>query len=257
MDSNVLLQKLKAAYSSLGLSDAILAPLASSLSTSGVVTEENVDGVVAAQKGFLESLQKSNDKRVNDALEKAKQEAEKKLQEVTGNGKAELERMAKELAELRAKQTGNDGPLQEKEEKKDEPRGTESHEWYDAERAKLMTELENRFKTVADGNKALLDAVNALKAENESMKAAEQARKRSDFIAGKAKELGIPEWRVKEGFALANDATEEAITAHLATVAGNIRANELPKGGLGASLGNDGKPDPKAIADIAERLVRK
>lgn len=253
MDNNVLLQKFKAAYSSLGLSDAILAPLALSLSTSGVVTDDNVDGVVAAQKGFLESLQKSNDKRVNDALEKAKQEAEKKLQEVTGNGKAELERMAKELAELRAKQTGNDGPLQ----KKDEPRETESHEWYDAERAKLMTELENRFKTVADGNKALLDAVNALKAENESMKAAEQARKRSDFIAGKAKELGIPEWRVKEGFALANDATEEAITAHLATVAGNIRANELPKNGLGASIGNDGKPDPKAIADIAERLVRK
>lgn len=252
MDNNVILQKLKTAYSALGLSDAILAPLALSLFSSGLVTEDNVDGVVAAQKGFLETLQKSNDKRVNDALDKAKMEAEKKLQEVTGNGKAELEKLTKELAELRAKQQqqpGNEVPKQE-------PKA-DSHEWYDAERAKLMTELETRFKSVSDGNKALLDAVNALKAENESMKAAEQERRRSDFIAGKAKELGIPEWRVKEGFALASDATEEAITAHLATVAGNIRANELPKNSLGVSLGNDGKPDPKTISEIADRLVRK
>lgn len=252
MDNNVILQKLKTAYSALGLSDAILAPLALSLFSSGLVTEDNVDGVVAAQKGFLETLQKSNDKRVNDALDKAKMEAEKKLQEVTGNGKAELEKLTKELAELRAKQQQQPG----NEEPKQEPKA-DSHEWYDAERAKLMTELETRFKSVSDGNKALLDAVNALKAENESMKAAEQERRRSDFIAGKAKELGIPEWRVKEGFALASDATEEAITAHLATVAGNIRANELPKNSLGVSLGNDGKPDPKTISEIADRLVRK
>lgn len=99
--------------------------------------------------------------------------------------------------------------------------------------------------------------MNALKAENESMKAAEQERRRSDFITGKAKELGIPEWRVKEGFALASDATEEAIAAHLATVAGNIRANELPKNSLGVSLGNDDKPDAKTISEIADRLVRK
>ncbi len=253
MDNNVILQKLKTAYSALGLSDAILAPLALSLFSSGLVTEDNVDGVVAAQKGFLETLQSSNDKRVNDALDKAKKEAEKKLQEVTGNGKAELEKLTKELAELRAKQQpqpGNEVPKQEL-------READSHEWYDAERAKLMTELETRFKSVTDGNKALLDAVNALKAENESMKAAEQQRRRSDFIAGKAKELGIPEWRVKEGFALASDATEEAIAAHLATVAGNIRANELPKNSLGVSLGNDGKPDAKTISEIADRLVRK
>lgn len=249
-----ILPQLKAAYSSLGLSDAILAPLAASLSAAGIVTEENADAVVAAQKGFLETLQKSNDKRVNDALDKAKTEAEKKLQEVMGNGKAEVEKLTKELAELREKQTGNVEPKQER---KQEQKQADSHEWYDAERAKLMTELEERFKTVTDGNKSLLEAVNALKAENESMKAAEQARKRSDFIAGKAKELGIPEWRVKEGFALASDATEETIAAHLATVAGNIRANELPKNSLGVSLGNDGKPDPKTISEIADRLVRK
>ena len=256
MDKDILLQKLKSAYSQLGLSDALLASLASSLASSGLVTEDNADGVVAAQKGFLESVQKSNDKRVNDALEKAKTEAEKKLQEVTGNGKAELERLAKELAELKARPSGNE-PRKQKTEEHETDKTADGHEWYDKERAALMAELESRFKTVTDGNKALLDAVNALKAENESMKAAEAARRRSDFIAGKAKELGIPEWRVKEGFALASDATEEAISAHLATVAGNIRSIELPKGGLGASLTSDGKPDAKAIADIAERLVRK
>lgn len=88
-----IFQKLKQAYSSLGLGDALLMSHASSLGALGFVTDENIDSVVSSQKAFLEDLQKANDKRVNDAMAKSKQEAEtarlaleKKIKELEDKG---------------------------------------------------------------------------------------------------------------------------------------------------------------------------
>ena len=62
---------LKQTYASLGLGETILKGQAASLEATGLVTDENLDTVVAAQKQFLEALQSGIDKRVADALIKA------------------------------------------------------------------------------------------------------------------------------------------------------------------------------------------
>lgn len=50
----------------------------------------------------------------------------------------------------------------------------------------------------------------------------EKLSQRQALIASKAKELGIPEWRQKEGFTIADDADETAITNHLTSVKQNL-----------------------------------
>ncbi|MBQ9473858.1 MAG: hypothetical protein IJU81_05560 [Bacteroidales bacterium] len=58
-----LFERLWEEYSTLGFDEAFLRGLAESLANSGFVTDENIQGVVSAQKACLESIQKSNDKR--------------------------------------------------------------------------------------------------------------------------------------------------------------------------------------------------
>lgn len=250
-----IFQKLKAEYSPLGFGDAVLSALASSIAATGLVTNDNVDAVIAAQKAGLESLQKAGDKRVGDALSKAKTDAQKTADAL----KAELEGVRAQLSELQGKEKPAPAP-------QPAPSPTPApapapveagHEWFKAERDSLLAEFEKRFQSATESNKALTEAVNALKAENDAMKAAEAARSRSSFINGKAKELGIPEWRVSEGFGIAGDATEEAITEHLTKVAENIRAQVLPSGGVRTPLGADGKPDMEQMREIAQRLVSR
>lgn len=251
-----ILAKLKTTYSSLGLGDSVLTALAASLASTGLVTDENVDSVVAAQKSGLEAIQKSNDKRVADALNKAKEDAAKSAD----SAKAELDKMRKQVEEL-------SGKLTEKEKGNVPPAPTPApapasapspapdHDWFKAERDALMAEFEKRIAAVSEGNKTLTETVNALRAENEAMKTAEAQKARAAFINGKAKELGIPEWRVSEGFSISGDATESAITDHLTKVAENIRAQMLPSSGVRTGLGADGKPDPAQVEEIAKRLV--
>ena len=69
-------QLLKQAYSNLGLSDDILQGHAEALDATGLVTDENLAAIVAAQKTFLSSLQSGIDKRVTDAVNKAKEKKE-------------------------------------------------------------------------------------------------------------------------------------------------------------------------------------
>ena len=68
-----IFQALKLAYSNLGLSDEILQGQADALSASGLVTDDNLATVVQGQKAFLTSLQSGIDKRVTDAVNKAKE----------------------------------------------------------------------------------------------------------------------------------------------------------------------------------------
>lgn len=80
-------QSLKQAYSNLGLSDDILQGHAEALDATGFVTDENLAITVAAQKTFLSSLQSGIDKRVTDAVNKAREKKEEVKSDEGGAGK--------------------------------------------------------------------------------------------------------------------------------------------------------------------------
>nr|WP_319268331.1 hypothetical protein [uncultured Draconibacterium sp.] len=103
--------------------------------------------------------------------------------------------------------------------------------------AALKTEHEAEIKTLKDGKnpdtkggddiQALIkagieEAVKPLKEKLTGYEEKDKLSQRNTLIASKAKELGIPEWRVKEGFNIADDADEAAITANLTSVKQNL-----------------------------------
>lgn len=93
-----IFKRLKQEYAHLGLDDTFLLGLAESLANSGFVTDENIEGVVSAQKAYLESMQKSNDKRVQEAVDKAKKAAQEEQS-------AKIADLEKQLEEAKSKQT--------------------------------------------------------------------------------------------------------------------------------------------------------
>lgn len=71
--------------------------------------------------------------------------------------------------------------------------------------------------------KAYLDSVvNPIQTELNAYKAKESQAARQSLILGKAKELGIPEWRINEGFTIADDADETSINTTLSGIKKNI-----------------------------------
>ena len=158
---------LKQSYSNFGLSDDILQGQAEALANTGLVTEDNLQTVVDGQKTFLSSLQSGIDKRVTDAVNKAKGE---KKEESAGGGK----------------------------QKKNEP-----------DLQKMIEE-------------ALATKLSPIQEELNAYKTREQQAARDNMIASKAKELGIPEWRAREGFAITPEMDEAAINSYLASVKQNI-----------------------------------
>lgn len=68
---------------------------------------------------------------------------------------------------------------------------------------------------------------------------------RETLITAKAKAVGIPEWRIKEGFNISDDSTEQEITAYMATIKTNIVTAGLEKEGA-YSLST---PEDKAKAE--------
>lgn len=96
-----IFQKLKQGYSRLGLGDEVLQAHAESLAATGLVTDENIDNVVNAQKGFLEGLQRNYDTRVSSATAKAREAAKKEFEDAA---KAAAER--KSLIVSKAEELG-------------------------------------------------------------------------------------------------------------------------------------------------------
>jgi len=200
-----IFQKLKQEYSHLGLGNGILQAHAESLASLGLVTDENIDAVVAAQKSFLTNLQKDTDSRVTEAQKKAKESA-----------KTEYEAEVKRKAEDEERRKAEEAARKEKEK--------EMPEWYKAEKAAN----EKLLKELAESNKALKEGYNAMKEENEKFKTEKTKAERFNSIISKAKELGIPQWRIDEGFNIADDADDTAISEHLSKVSNNIKAQSLP-----------------------------
>ena len=242
-----LFLKLKQAYSHLGLAESILQAHADVLAGLGVVTDENIDGIIANQKGYLEGLQKYNDSRVSDAVRKAAEKALKDAEEKARNEAEEAARKAKEEAAKNLPESVKamlESLKAERQAEKDA-----------AEKARLAAE-EARKTQEADFNKRLGDlqtTLDTFKKENEDMKKAESARQRKASIEAKAKELGIPQWRIDEGFALAEDADDNAINTHLTAVSQNIKTNQLP--GRMAGVMSTGEASKEEVDSIAKSLV--
>lgn len=196
-----IFQKLKQEYFHLGLGKEVLQAQADALAATGIVTDENIDIIVSSQKAFLESVQKANDQRATDAQRKAKEDALKEYE-----AQKERERKA---AEDEAKR---------KEQEKQMP------DWY----VKEKQASEDMLKKLAESNELLRKGLEAMQQENTAFKAEKAAAERKNLILSKAKELGIPEYRIKEGFSIADDADEAAITEHLTSVSNNIKAFSLP-----------------------------
>lgn len=219
-----IFKRLKQEYAHLGLDDTFLLGLAESLANSGFVTDENIEGVVSAQKAYLESMQKSNDKRVQTAVDKAKKEAEDAQS-------AKIADLEKQLAEAR-KQTS---PL---------PSDDEIPNWYKA-KEKEREEKEKAYqKEIADLKKAKEDADK----EKSEAEAARVEAQRLETINNKAKEKGIPDYIIKRGFgSLPADADDAAIDAYLSEYAQELKTNLLP--GKGSIPQGKGEKADKAETD--------
>ena len=120
----------------------------------------------------------------------------------------------------------------------------------------VVSSYGEQMKQFQSVNQNLAEQVQALVKENTDFKAAQAAENRKNFILNKAHELGIPDWRINEGFSIDNDANEETITNTLTTVSNNIRANVLPQGGVNLPQSDNGTPDKAMFDSIAEKLVQ-
>ena len=231
MMTEKIYQRLKQGYSHLGLGENVLRAHAEALNAIGLVTDENIEVVITAQKRFLENLQAENDRRVTDATAKAKQSAKKEFED---DAAKKAEEAAKKAEEERLK----------KEKEKEMP------DWYKKEKEaqeKLISELTKDRQT-------LMDSFKEMKAESDKLKAEKLASDRKNQIISKAKELGIPQYRIEEGFSIADDADENTVNDYLSKVANNIKAQNLPSNRTVFPM-VDGKPDKTEVDSIAKSLV--
>lgn len=220
---SLIFQKLKQEYSHLGLGKEVLQAQADALAATGLVTEENIDTIVSSQASFLESIQKANDQRVTDAQKKAKEDARREFEAKSEADKAKAEEEARK-AEEEAKRKAEEETMRKEQEK-------QMPDWYIKEKeahAKSMAESSELLKKLAESNEMLRKGFDAIKKENDAFKLEKATTERKNLILAKAKELGIPEYRINEGFSIADDADEAAITDYLTGVSNNIKAYSLP-----------------------------
>lgn len=286
-----IFEALKQAYKSLGLGDVILQAQAEALNATGLVTDENLESIVSSQKGWLESLQKNNDKRVADAINKAKAdtkaaidtavadalakaEAERKAQEEARAKeeaeKAAAEAAAKAAAEAKAKEeqeriealqranVSEEVQKQFAEIRKNYEEALASRkaeqETYQQSIAEYQKQMEERIAKMLEENKSLSSSIKAMQDEKAAIEAQKMAEARQNMILSKAKELGVPQTRIDEGFAIADTLDEAGITEYLTKVANNSKVVKLPTGGTAAPLAN-GEPDKAEIASLAASLI--
>ena len=286
-----IFNKLKQAYSSLGLGDEILQAHAEALANLGLVTDLNLDTVIGVQKSYLEGLQKSNDKRVSDAVAKAQKKFEEETKAKEEAKKKAAEEEAKKAAEEKAKKEAEEKKKAEEEAAKkaaeeaerkrlEEIRKAEmpeevkkiiqdAEEQRKAEREKYeelirqMTEnakaQQSRFddyvKEQTQKTQTLIDNYNTIRDAAEKAKAEAQQRARQDFILSKAKELDIPQYRIDEGFNIKDEMTDDEVMDYLSKVSANIRAASVPSKAEQHQLGDD-KPSKEDFAAIAKSLIK-
>lgn len=116
---------------------------------------------------------------------------------------------------------------------------------------KPADDLDAKFNAYFDSKvKPIQDELNAYK--NKESKAARQAT-----ILGKAKELGIPEWRINEGFTIADDADETSINTTLSGIKQNIVTAGLEKGSAGHPLSDEKEGFQNLMKEIGNSQTEK
>jgi membrane-associated HD superfamily phosphohydrolase len=228
-----LLQALKQAYAQLGLGDDVLTARAESLASTGLVTDENLSSVVASQKANLEAMQRDNDKRVSAALAKARKEHEDAIKASAD----EIERLKMELEKARKTAAGGGG---------------NEHNAFEEAFNKRLDSITETIKSLTEANKGYEEKIKTMQSERETEIKVAKQKERREFIAGKAKEKGIPDWIIAHGFAdIAEDATDEQIDAALNGYSQEIKTNFLPnKGGIPRFDGT------KATKDMTDAIVK-
>lgn len=179
------------------------------------------DVILQAQAEALDALGFVTDENVSDVVAKQKTFLEG-LQK--GNDKRVTDAVAKALADVR-KQAPDPEPKKPEE----------------SEQEKAIRELR--------------ETVSLLQKENSEAKAAEARRAHEARILTKAKALGIPQYRIDEGFSIGEDADDAAIDSYLSRVSQNIKDNRLPERG-GRAL-TDSAPDKAQTDALAAKLVGK
>lgn len=211
---------LKQEYAHLGLGDNILSGLADMLSGVGVVTDENLKSIVTGQKSYLEGLQRSNDKRVQDAIAKTSKEASEKADAMRKEHEATISEKQREidaLKGLKSEHTMTDG----------------LPDWYKAEKAereKRDREWMEQMDAIRKEKSESDAKIKAMEEEKARMDAERAAQVRRDSISARAKEKGIPDWMIKHGFAdIPSDADEAKIDEILSGYAQEISTQLLPE----------------------------
>lgn len=245
-----LFRRLKQAYSQLGLGDEFLRARAEMLDSLGFVTAENIGDVISKQDASLRAAQKANDARVADALKKAKEKADEEA-------KKAAEDAAKKKAEEEATKAAEEARKAAEEEAMKAGLNEQMKAYFDEMEKRRNDEFSKQMKTQKEAYeksiKELTSKLNTLAEEN-TRAAAERARvERQTKILNIAKELGIPQSRIDEGFVIADDADDAAISSYLGTVMKNINANKLPSNSH--LLDSDSKPTDTELDEIAGALL--
>ena len=128
----------------------------------------------------------------------------------------ENEKYKSEIEQLKAQLAGKEKP---KEEKKD-------------------VDIEKLFA------EKLAEAMKPFQEKIQQLESKEKADTRRAFVEAKVKELGIPDWRASEGFAITEEMDETQITEHLSKVKQNLQVSGLQtKGGLPVDMAEKAKPE--------------
>jgi len=107
-------------------------------------------------------------------------------------------------------------------------------------------------KIVSAVKAAVDSAVKPLNDTIQGYQTKEKLSERENLIRKKASELGIPEWRIKEGFILKEDASEEEITSVLTSAKQNIVT-----AGLGGKQGFPVNTDEKPTNEQTDAILAK
>lgn len=221
-----ILNSLKRDYAHLGLDETVLSGLASMLATSGLVTEDNLQSVIAGQKAYLEDMQRANDRRVQEAVQKTQRKADQAAATASAEHKEQLAKLQAQIDTL------STPPAPPAPDAKPDTTPSEMPAWYINERNERQKQLDQLQQTIttlqqakSESDAKLLAIEQASQAEASRRAAAE----RTALIGTKAKQLGIPDWLIAHGFAdIPSDADDAQIDQILTGYAHEIQTSLLP-----------------------------
>lgn len=228
---------------------------------------------LAAEKAEAERKEKEEKERQAKEAEKAakeKADADKAAQvaadaEKTAKDKEEAERLealkkagvSQEILDFLKSE--KDKTLQQREayNKQMEEMNARLQEEFKKALEEQKKSYEASLKTLQDSNSSLKQGYDNIVREKEQAEAAKKAAEREEYIVSQARILGIPDWRIKEGFVIGSDADNEAIVQSLSKVAENISTQMLPTNKTAFPVGQPTELSKSELDNLASQIVSK